>query len=38
VGVRVRCGSQRGTILLTLLFLVVLLGLTAGLAGQALKD
>ena len=38
MAVRVRCGSQRGTILLTLLFLVVLLGLTAGLAGQALKD
>jgi type II secretory pathway pseudopilin PulG len=29
---------QRGTILLTVLFLVVLLGLSAGLAGQGLKD
>jgi type II secretory pathway pseudopilin PulG len=38
VAARVYCGGQRGTILLTLLFLVVLLGLTAGLAGQALKD
>jgi type II secretory pathway pseudopilin PulG len=30
--------AQRGTVLLTLLFMVVLLGLSAGLAGQALKD
>ncbi len=30
--------QQRGTALLTVLFLVVLLGLTAGLAGQALKS
>jgi type II secretory pathway pseudopilin PulG len=30
--------GQRGTILLTLLFLVVVLGLAASLAGQALKD
>lgn len=30
--------AQRGTILLTLLFLVVLAGLAAGVAGQALKD
>jgi type II secretory pathway pseudopilin PulG len=30
--------DQRGTVLLTLLFLVVLLGLSAGMAGQALKD
>ena len=30
--------GERGAILLTLLFLVVLLGLAAGLAGQAIKD
>lgn len=30
--------AQRGTILLTLLLLVVLTGLAAGIAGQALKD
>jgi type II secretory pathway pseudopilin PulG len=30
--------GQRGTILLTLLFLVVVLGLAASMAGQALKD
>lgn len=35
---RFHFGSEHGTILLTLLFLVVLLGLAAGLAGQALKD
>ena len=35
---RIRFAGQRGTILLTLLFLVVLLGLAASLAGQALKD
>ncbi len=32
-----RCSRQQGTALLTVLFLVVLLGLTASLAGQTLK-
>ena len=30
--------SQRGTVLLTLLFMVMVLGLSAAMAGQALKD